>query len=208
MKIVLGIILIIVIAGGGFYILNSTSKSSGLNSKTEEESREEISREVSALSYCSGVPIVELTEGPYYKSGSPERRNITESDTIGTPLVLTGYVFDKDCNPIANAWLDFWQADGKGEYDNTGYNLRGHQYTDSDGKYTLETVVPAKYPGRTEHIHFKVSENDESRVITSQLFFPGNVENESDSIFQDSLIVDVLSESEDTVSAAFNIIIP
>jgi hypothetical protein len=58
--------------------------------------------------------------------------------------------------PAANALLDFWQANPNGAYDNTGYTLRGHQYTDANGYYTLTTIVPGIYPGRTEHIHVKV----------------------------------------------------
>ena len=53
----------------------------------------------------------------------------------GTKLIVTGYVFTTDCQPIAKAWLDFWQADSRGQYDNTGYTLRGHQFTDSQGHY-------------------------------------------------------------------------
>jgi hypothetical protein len=37
------------------------------------------------------------------------------------------------------------QADSTGRYDNSGFRLRGHQYTASDGSYRLATVVPALY---------------------------------------------------------------
>ncbi|MBV8772487.1 MAG: hypothetical protein JO166_09185 [Deltaproteobacteria bacterium] len=39
--------------------------------------------------------------------------------------------------------LDFWQADADGEYDNSGFRLRGHQSTDDHGRYLLETMVQA-----------------------------------------------------------------
>ena len=97
-----------------------------------------------------------LTEGPYFKANSPERTSLLEPGMTGTKLMLTGYVLTTDCQPVANALVDFWQADAEGQYDNSGYTLRGHQFTDANGRYQLETVVPGLYPGRTEHIHVKV----------------------------------------------------
>ena len=60
----------------------------------------------------------------------------------GTRIVLTGRVLSPGCKPLAGALLDFWHADDSGEYDNQGYRCRGHQFTDTDGRYRLETVVP------------------------------------------------------------------
>ena len=132
-------------------------------------------------------PIVELTEGPYYKAGAPQRTTLLATGVSGTALVLTGYVVSRSCQPIANAKLDFWQADGSGNYDNSGYTLRGWQLTDANGAYRLETVIPGLYPGRTEHIHFKVTVN--GTTYTSQLFFPGVSQNEGDSIYSPQMLV-------------------
>jgi hypothetical protein len=55
---------------------------------------------------CSGKLTPSLEEGPFYKTGSPERTKIAERSTIGSKLVVEGYVFDRNCRPIANAWLD------------------------------------------------------------------------------------------------------
>jgi protocatechuate 3,4-dioxygenase beta subunit len=32
-------------------------------------------------------------------------------------------------------------------YGNSGYRLRGQQFTDAAGRYYLETIVPGEYPG-------------------------------------------------------------
>lgn len=120
---------------------------------------------------CSSLTQPQM-EGPYYKSGSPERASLLEEGMEGTRLILAGYVLDQDCNPLPNAWLDFWQADSGGEYDNQGYRLRGHQFTDSQGRYYLETVLPGLYASRPiEHIHVKVRPEG-GQEITSQLYFP------------------------------------
>jgi len=106
---------------------------------------------------CGGEgPTRPETEGPYFKPRSPERWSLLESGMKGRLLILTGSVITTACRPVARALLDFWQADASGEYDNTGFRLRGHQYSDTMGRYRLETVVPGRYVGRTRHIHVKV----------------------------------------------------
>ena len=160
---------------------------------------------------CSGGstsanPTVEVTEGPYYKTGSPEQVNLYRDGMAGTKLVVSGYVYDTNCQPVANAWLDFWQADGNGVYDNNGYTLRGHQYTDANGHFELTTVVPGIYPGRTEHIHVKVQAPN-GQIITSQLFFPGVSQNDSDGIYDASLLLSI-QETGDGLQGQFNFVVP
>lgn len=112
------------------------------------------------------------TEGPYYKPDTPQRNSLFEEGMSGTRLLLVGYVLDQTCQPLPNAWLDFWQADANGEYDNAGYRLRGHQFTDAQGHYYLETILPGLYSSRPiEHIHVKVRPEG-GQEITSQLYFP------------------------------------
>jgi protocatechuate 3,4-dioxygenase beta subunit len=146
-----------------------------------------------------------VTEGPFYKAGSPERTSLLEAGITGTQLTLTGYVLTADFKPVAHAWLDFWQANTQGQYDNAGYSLRGHQYTDANGRYQLVTIDPGLYPGRTEHIHVKVQAPN-GPILTTQLFFPGVSENQSDSIYDPSLLVNATG-SGTTMRATFNFII-
>jgi protocatechuate 3,4-dioxygenase beta subunit len=148
----------------------------------------------------------ELTEGPYYKAGSPEQAGLYQDGMAGTKLIVTGYVYDANCQPVANAWLDFWQADANGNYDNSGYTLRGHQYTDENGRFQLTTVVPGLYPGRTEHIHFKVQAPN-GQIITSQLFFPGVAQNDSDGIYNPNLLLS-LQETSDGLQGQYNFVVP
>lgn len=145
-----------------------------------------------------------MTEGPYFKSGSPERASLIDN-LPGTKLILTGYVLSADCTPIPHALLDFWQADSQGQYDNSGYTLRGHQFTDAAGHFQLETVVPGLYPGRTEHIHVKVQAPN-GPILTTQLFFPGVSQNQSDSIYNPQLLINVQSSSG-TMTATYNFIV-
>ena len=148
----------------------------------------------------------ELTEGPFFKAGSPERSSLLEGNVPGTKLVITGYVYTADCQPVAHALLDFWQANASGAYDNSGYSLRGHEYTDATGRYQLTTIVPGLYTGRTEHIHVKVQAPN-GPLITTQLFFPGVPQNDSDGIYNPALLM-VIQKSSDGEQAQYNFVVP
>ncbi len=105
-------------------------------------------------------------------------------------------MLDTHGQPIAHVWLDFWQADDNGRYDNQGYNLRGHQYTDKDGRYRLETVRPREYSFRSPHIHAKVKANEKAPVLTVQLYFPDEKRNATDPLFEKRAVMDVKDTSE------------
>ena len=148
------------------------------------------------------------TEGPYFTPDSPERTSLREEGMAGTPLRVTGYVYSSGCDPAPNALLDFWHCDDAGVYDNEGYRLRGHQFTDDDGRFTLETIVPGVYPGRTRHIHVKVHAAG-GPVLTTQLYFPDEPGNEGDGIFDPLLVMDIepASEDNDEVTGFFTFIV-
>jgi len=113
----------------------------------------------------------------------------------GQSLLLTGFVVTIDCEPIAGAKVDIWQADASGVYDNSGYRLRGHVFTDETGRYAIETIVPGEYPGRTEHIHVKITPPG-GATLTSQLYFPDAGANEADGIFRPELLLDIVPATE------------
>jgi protocatechuate 3,4-dioxygenase beta subunit len=147
-----------------------------------------------------------VEEGPYYKKGSPEQKNIIQPGTKGSKLILEGRVLDRNGEPVARAWLDFWHADGNGVYDNEGFNLRGHQYTDENGRYRLETVRPLEYLFRAPHVHAKVRAGDKSPVLTTQLFFPGEARNETDPIFEEKTLMNI-ADMQDGQIATFDFVV-
>ena len=143
--------------------------------------------------------------GPFYTPDTPQRASLLEPGLPGTPLVLVGHVLQTDCQSLAGVLLDFWQADNAGRYDNQGYTLRGHQFTDANGQYRLETIVPGLYPGRTRHIHVRV-QAPHARVLTTQLYFPGVSQNERDFIYDPLLLVQAL-ESPQGMKAQFDFVL-
>jgi protocatechuate 3,4-dioxygenase beta subunit len=133
-------------------------------------------------------PTPAQTEGPYFTPNSPLRKSIVPVGAGGTRLTLSGRVLSTAGRPVARALVDFWQADARGAYDNNGYRFRGHQFTDAQGRFSLGTVVPGLYPGRTKHIHVKVQAPGRS-ILTTQLYFPGVARNRTDGIFNAELLV-------------------
>lgn len=162
----LPLILLILLAAAGIYFAS-------VRQRTQPDfTPEKVAIEEGAppLPEECGKPTPAQGAGPYYKEGSPERQNMREGSQ-GEPLVVTGYVFDINCNPVPSAWIDFWQAGTDGRYDLEGFRLRGHQYTNEQGRYRLETVLPAAYGSRPPHIHVKL--RGDGPVHTTQLYFPG-----------------------------------
>jgi protocatechuate 3,4-dioxygenase beta subunit len=145
------------------------------------------------------------TEGPFFLPRSPQRASLLEPAMRGSTIVLTGRVLSTQCTPVAGAVLDFWHADGSGEYDVDGFRLRGHQFTDNNGHYRLETIVPGLYPGRARHFHVKVQAPN-SQILTTQLYFPGEPRNARDFLFDRRLLMTV-EDGNDRKAARFDFVL-
>ncbi len=135
------------------------------------------------------------TEGPFYTPDSPERMVLREAGMAGTAIMLAGLVLTRSCRPVAGALVDLWHADDRGVYDNGGYRLRGHQFTDADGRYRFETIVPGLYPGRTRHFHVKFQAPNHP-VLTTQFYFPNEPSNARDRIFRPELVMGITDGPE------------
>ena len=138
-----------------------------------------------SLAQTCGVITPRQTEGPFFTPNSPKRISLLEGGEKSR-LIVTGSVLSAQCKPVPDALLDFWHADEQGEYDNRGFRYRGHQNADAQGRFRLETIVPAEYPGRTRHIHVKVQAPGK-RILTTQLYFPGDPGNRRDGIYRPEL---------------------
>jgi protocatechuate 3,4-dioxygenase beta subunit len=128
------------------------------------------------------------TEGPYFQPNSPQRHDLAIEIGRGDGIILGGFVLDETCQPIQGALVELWHADNIGRYDNRGYMLRGHHLTDTRGMWWFSTIVPASYTGRTRHYHFKV-QRPNGRVLTTQIYFPGEALNARDSEFDPRLVM-------------------
>jgi protocatechuate 3,4-dioxygenase beta subunit len=147
----------------------------------------------------------EETAGPFFRPNSPLKADFRQSDLTGDPIKVSGFVLNRRGKPIGGALLDFWHADGDGEYDLKAFRCRGHQFSDANGRYTLETIVPGLYPGRTRHYHVRL-QAAHGRSLSTQLYFPGEARTASDSLFHPDLLLKI----RDTTSvrlATFNFVL-
>ena len=133
---------------------------------------------------------LEREAGPFFRPNSPLERDLYPDAPGGERITVAGFVFDNRCRPLAGSLVELWQADENGDYDGVGFRLRGHQFTDTQGRWWFNTIVPALYPGRTRHFHFKVQRPGGS-VLTTQLYFPGEVRNEEDRLFHPKLLLNM-----------------
>jgi protocatechuate 3,4-dioxygenase beta subunit len=150
-------------------------------------------------------PTLSQTEGPFFKPSSPERFNLVEPGMAGRVLEVSGFLLTRNCQPVARALIDVWQADDKGEYDNRGFRLRGHVFSDAEGRYRIRTIRPARYPGRTAHIHVK-AQAPGGKILTTQLYFPEEPGNRRDSLFRPELLLQV-ARAGDSLSARFDFVL-
>ncbi len=142
----------------------------------------------SATPACSRPTLPQIA-GPFFMPQSPERSSLIEPGMTASRMRLRGQVVDANCRPVPGVLIDFWQCDDKGEYDNQGYRLRGHQFANQNGQFVLDTLVPGAYPGRTPHLHVRVQRKG-GPVLTTQLYLPGHPGNSNDFLFDPRLLIE------------------
>lgn len=123
--------------------------------------------------------------GPYYplqpdpQAGS----DLTRAGTaLGRPLAIVGRVRDTQGRGLPGILVEIWQTNAHGRYHHphdqsplpldpafAGY---GRGATDGDGGYRFRTIWPAAYPGRTPHVHFRLSRGKQELLVT-QMYLPG-----------------------------------
>lgn len=140
--------------------------------------------------------------GPFYRSGAPDRSDLRLDGEEGITMKVRGIVVGKDCQPLAGATVDVWQADTSGAYDNDSdeYNYRSSLRTNENGEYEFTTYVPGKYLNggqfRPSHIHFRVQALEHKELI-SQIYFKGDEHIEEDPWASDSKAVHRILEQVD-----------
>lgn len=147
------------------------------------------------------------TEGPFFKPSSPLRSDLREPGMQGRVVELSGLVLTRSCRPVAGALVDLWHADAQGNYDMRGFRCRGHQLTDTEGRYRFTTIMPALYSGRARHFHLKVQAPRQS-VLTTQLYFPDDPLNNRDGLFNRALLMRVAkAEAGGALAARFDFVL-
>jgi protocatechuate 3,4-dioxygenase beta subunit len=157
------------------------------------------------LCRAGDLPTPPEIEGPYFKPRSPLRSDLREPGIAGRPVDLSGLVLSPTCQPVADALVELWHADSRGVYDNIGFRLRGHVFTDAQGRYAFRTIFPGPYPGRTRHYHIKV-QAPRRPMLTTQLYFPDEPQNRRDEFFHRELLMQI-APADDALRARFDVVL-
>lgn len=146
---------------------------------------------------CAVTPRQEL--GPFptmqFRSQADHDVDLTQLTgqagiATGEVIIVTGKILDTNCQPIAGAIVEIWQANHHGkyrhEYDDSGKsdpNFQGwaQAVTNAKGEYQFKTILPGLYGRRARHIHYKVAKRDYHELVT-QLYFDGEARNKTDDI--------------------------
>jgi protocatechuate 3,4-dioxygenase beta subunit len=131
-------------------------------------------------------------EGPFFKPGAPHRAVLVGARDAGERLTVSGVVRGADCSALADAELELWHADARGDYDLEGFKFRAALRTGADGAWRIDTIVPGRYLNgaryRPAHIHAKVRARGH-RALTTQLYFDGDPYNAGDPFIVESLVM-------------------
>lgn len=161
----------------------------------------------------------ETTSGPYYISGTVETENINVQDAPGTPMTISGVVYDGSTgNPIPNAKVEIWHTDADGHYwpeaqgdaadfDETDLNLRGTILADEQGAYTFDSIEPAIYENRRRHIHYLVTADGYLPVFTQSYWLddPNTATDNVDSETESCRVLAFEEAADGSTSATFDI---
>jgi protocatechuate 3,4-dioxygenase beta subunit len=138
------------------------------------------------------------TAGPFYPREFPADG---DSDLVavkghsglakGEILMLAGAVLDLSGRPLAGARVEIWQCNAFGRYHHAGdrssapldpnFQGWGESVTDARGEYRFRTIKPVPYPGRTPHIHFRISGRAVPELVT-QMYVEGEPGNARDGV--------------------------
>ena len=119
--------------------------------------------------------------GPFYRPNSPVRNNLVIKGQSGTLIELSGIIYHQDCKtPYKKAKIELWHCNAIGVYDNssTEFRYRGTTYSDENGNYSFNTILPVAYDAggghiRPAHFHLMISAENYQPLVT-QLYFSGD----------------------------------
>lgn len=145
------------------------------------------------------------TEGPFFPVDTNIERDADltrlagrSERALGTVIEMRGRLLDAGGQPISGARVELWQANAAGRYSHPGDavntqpldpNFQGYALLQSDaaGRFSVTTIRPGGYgvPSigrRTPHFHWKFAAGQIQ--LTTQSYFPGEPQNETDPLMR------------------------
>lgn len=136
-----------------------------------------------------------LTPRDYDAASEIFGNGLTGVDAAGERIRLDGRILDGDGQPVADAMLEIWQADGNGRYaggttqpgGNTSWKGFGRTEVDAEGCFSFTTVIPGSVPGpeggeQAPHINLGIFARGLLNRLFTRIYFEGESRNEADPI--------------------------
>jgi protocatechuate 3,4-dioxygenase, alpha subunit len=122
--------------------------------------------------------------------------DLLTEDAAGERIRIEGRVFDGDGQPVTDALIEIWQADGEGRYaspadrrarPNTRFKGFGRSDCNAEGRYRFTTVKPGPVPGpngavQAPHINVGVFARGVLTRLFTRIYFEGEAANADDPI--------------------------
>jgi protocatechuate 3,4-dioxygenase alpha subunit len=120
--------------------------------------------------------------------------NLLTPDAVGEPIRIAGRLLDGAGEPVPDAMIEIWQADGDGRYAGRrepGANVRfmgfGRAATNKEGAFGFTTVKPGAVPGphgrpQAPHVNVGVFARGMLKRLFTRIYFEGEQSNEADPI--------------------------
>jgi protocatechuate 3,4-dioxygenase alpha subunit len=114
--------------------------------------------------------------------------DLVTPDAVGAPVRIIGRLIDGAGDPVPDAMIEIWQADGAGRYAgtaagaNTSFKGFGRAATSKDGAFGFSTVKPGNVTGpdgrpQAPHINVGVFARGMLKRVFTRIYFddePGN----------------------------------
>ena len=146
--------------------------------------------------------------GPFYplRPDGAAGNDLTTVDgkgrALGKPLRIVGRVTNLAGRALPGMLVEIWQTNAHGRYhhphDDSAApldpNFRGYgraitgvdapkEVPLGDGAYRFATIMPVAYPGRTPHVHFRLSRGERELLVTQMYLPDANAANARDGLF-------------------------
>jgi len=119
--------------------------------------------------------------------------NLLTPDALGEPIRIGGRLIDGAGEPVPDAMIEIWQADGAGRYSgtepgaNTSFKGFGRAATSKEGAFGFTTVKPGAVRGpdgkaQAPHINLGIFARGMLKRLFTRIYLDGEPANETDAV--------------------------